>query len=44
MVKKGEKLDEGQLLKLAEARKKALEVRQEKATVKKQETNKSRNK
>ena len=37
MPKKGEKLDESQLLKLAEARKKALEVRQEKATVKKQE-------
>jgi len=37
MPKKGEKLDEAQLLKLAEARKKALEVRQEKATVKKQE-------
>ncbi len=37
MVRKGEKLDEAQLLKLAEARKKALEVRQEKAAVKKQE-------
>jgi hypothetical protein len=37
MPKKGEKLDEAQLIKLGEARKKALEVRQEKATVKKQE-------
>ena len=37
MVKKGQKLDEQQLLKLAEARKAALAIRQEKAQIKKDE-------